>query len=159
MGPVRGRIRRATAADAATLAGLNRPLHDWHAATYPEVFHAAPDPAQVADWFAAQIADPEVTVYLAGDPPHGYLMARLLVRPANPFSPPARRLMIDQVAVAPGSRRQGNARALFAAAEALARELNASEILLDTWAGNDGAQAAFAALGYAPRRALWRRPL
>ena len=50
---------------------------------------------------------------------------------------------IDHIAVAPDARRQGQGRALLDAARALARDLEADEILLDTWEANHDAHAFF----------------
>ncbi|MBE2275072.1 MAG: GNAT family N-acetyltransferase [Rhodobacteraceae bacterium] len=149
-------IRHATAADAATIAGLCVHMQGWHAAHYPEVFFPNPDPVALATHFAARLADPQVTCFLAGTPALGYALCTRQDRPLSVFSPPVRRLMIDHVAVAPGARRQGLGRALLAAARDLAHEIGADEILLDTWAGNTAAHAFFRALGFAPRRMLLR---
>lgn len=158
MGPVRGGVRRAGPDDLEHVVRLNAFVQGWHAAHYPEVFHATPDPDALRAHFAAAMADPAVTVFLSGDPPAAYAMCALRDRPANAFSPARRRLTIEHVATDPGQRRQGHARALFAA-EALAREAGCHEIVLDTWAANSEAHAAFRALGYAPQRHLFARPL
>lgn len=149
-------VRRASVEDAATLAALNVHVHSWHAAHYPDVFLAAPDPKAVLDWFADRLADPACAGFLAGDPPLGYALCSWQMRAANAFSPAVSRLMIDHVAVAPPARRQGHGRALLQAARALARDLGVDEILLDTWEANHDAHAFFRAAGFAPRRMLFR---
>ncbi len=148
-------IRRATPSDAATVVALNAHVQGWHAAHYPEAFFAAPDPAALAAHFAARLAEPGVTCFLAGEPAQGYALCTQQDRAQSLFSPPVRRLMVDHIAVAPGARRQGTGRALLAAARALAREIGADEILLDTWAENTEAHAFFRAEGFAPRRMLF----
>lgn len=150
-------IRRATPADAATVAALNAHVQSWHAAHYPEAFFPAPDPAALEAHFATRLAEPGVTCLLAGDPTVGYALCSLQDRPPSVFSPPVRRLMVDHIAVAPQARRRGIGRALLAAARALARDLGADEILLDTWEGNHEAHAFFEAEGFAVRRMLYRR--
>jgi ribosomal protein S18 acetylase RimI-like enzyme len=149
-------IRRAGPADAATLAALNAHVQGWHAAQYPEVFYPDPDPAALTAWFADRLADPAVTAFLSGDPPLGYALCHLQVREASVFSPGVRRLLVDQIGVAPAARRQGHGRALLQAARGLARDLAADEVLLDTWEANRTAQALFRAEGFAPRRMLFR---
>lgn len=149
-------IRRATARDAATLARLNTHVQAWHAAHYPASFFPDPDPAGLCDWFAERLADLACTAFLAGDPATGYALCTLQTREASVFSPGYRRLMIDQIAVAPEARRQGQGRALLDAARGLARDLGADEILLDTWEANTEAHAFFRANGFAPRRMLFR---
>jgi GNAT superfamily N-acetyltransferase len=86
----------------------------------------------------------------------GYALCSVQARAANVFSPPVRRLMIDQIAVAPAARRKGYGRALLDAARGLARDLAVDEILLDTWEANHDAHAFFRAAGFAPRRMLFR---
>lgn len=149
-------LRRASTADAALLAGLNAHLQAWHAARYPEVFFAVPDRQGLVDWFADRLADPACTVFLSGDPPVGYALCSVQDRAGNVFSPPVRRLMIDHVGVDPRARRTGHGRRLLDAARGLARDLGVDEILLDTWEANTEAHAFFRAMGFSPRRMLFR---
>jgi ribosomal protein S18 acetylase RimI-like enzyme len=149
-------IRRATAADAATLAALNAHVQSWHAAHYPDVFFARPDPEGLVAWFANRLADPACTAFVVGDPPVGYALCQLQTREASVFSPAIRRLMIDHVAVAPEVRRQGHGQRLLEATRGLARDLGVDEILLDTWEANTEAHAFFRAAGFSPRRMLFR---
>jgi GNAT superfamily N-acetyltransferase len=149
-------LRRAVVADAGTVAGLCAHVQGWHAAHYPAVFHAVPDPAALTAHFAERLAEADVTCFLAGDPAVGYAICALQARAASVFSPPQRRLLVDHIAVAPQARRQGVGRALLAAARGLARDLACDEILLDTWEANHDAHAFFAANGFAVRRMLFR---
>jgi ribosomal protein S18 acetylase RimI-like enzyme len=148
--------RRATLADAATLARLNAHVQGWHAARYPEAFFANPDPEALARYFHDRLADPDCTAFLTGDPALGYALCQVQTRDLSLFSPPIRRLLIDHIAVAPEARRQGHGRALLDAARQLARDLEVDEILLDTWEANADAQAFFRTAGFAPRRMLFR---
>lgn len=149
-------IRRATPADAATLARLNAHVQGWHAAQYPEAFFPNPDPVALTAWFTDRLADPACTAFVTGDPALGYALCALQTRDTSVFSPGYRRLMIDQIAVAPEARREGHGRALLDAARQLARDLSTDEILLDTWEANHEAHAFFRAAGFAPRRMLFR---
>ena len=149
-------IRRATPADAPTLARLNAHVQSWHAAHYPEAFFPAPDPEALSQYFTERLSDPGCTAFLTGDPATGYALCQLILRDTSIFSPGYRRLMIDHIAVAPEVRRQGQGRALLRAARDLARDLNADEILLDTWEANHDAHAFFRANGFQPRRMLFR---
>lgn len=148
--------RRATPDDAATLARLNTHVQSWHAAHYPEAFFPHPDPLALTQYFADRLADPACTAFLSGDPATAYALCQLQTRETSIFSPGYRRLMIDHIAVAPEARRQGQGRALLQAARTLARDLHADEILLDTWEANTDAHAFFRAMGFAPRRMLFR---
>ena len=149
-------IRRAAPADAPTLARLNAHVQSWHAAHYPEAFFPAPDPEALSQYFTDRLSDPGCTAFLTGDPATGYALCQLILRDTSIFSPGYRRLMIDHIAVAPEVRRQGQGRALLRAARDLARDLNADEILLDTWEANHDAHAFFRANGFQPRRMLFR---
>jgi ribosomal protein S18 acetylase RimI-like enzyme len=149
-------LRRAGAEDAATLAALNTHVQAWHAAQYPDVFFARPDPERLVQWFEDRLADPACTAFLVGDPPAGYALCSLQSREASVFSPAIRRLMVDHVGVAPEARRQGHGRRLLEAARGLARDLAVDEILLDTWEANTEAHAFFRAAGFSPRRMLFR---
>ena len=148
--------RRATLADAATLARLNAHVQAWHAAHYPEAFVPAPDPKALAGYVSERLSDPGCTAFLSGDPATGYALCQLQTRETSLFSPGYRRLLIDHIAVAPEARRQGQGRALLQAARQLARDLHAGEILLDTWEANHDAHAFFRANGFEPRRMLFR---
>ncbi|MFO1340427.1 MAG: GNAT family N-acetyltransferase [Burkholderiaceae bacterium] len=55
---------------------------------------------------------------------------------------------VYDVAIAPGHRRRGHARAAFVALEAVVRELGLRDIGLHVFAHNAGAQALYHALGY-----------
>jgi ribosomal protein S18 acetylase RimI-like enzyme len=149
-------LRRAGAEDAATLAALNTHVQSWHAAQYPDVFFARPDPEGLVHWFADRLADPGCTAFVVGEPPAGYALCSLQTREASVFSPAIRRLMVDHIGVAPEARRHGHGRRLLGAARDLARELGVDEILLDTWEANTEAQAFFRAAGFSPRRMLFR---
>ena len=148
--------RRATPADAATLARLNAHVQGWHAAHYPEAFFPDPDPMALAAHFAERLADPGCTAFLMGEPATGYALCQLHIRATSVFSPGYRRLMIDHIAVAPEARRQGQGLALLQAVRQLARALQTDEILLDTWESNHDAHAFFRAAGFTPRRMLLR---
>lgn len=148
--------RRATPDEAVTIARLNAHVQGWHAAHYPDVFHAAPDWDGLVAHFADRLADPACTAFLIGDPPLGYALCTVQSREASVFSPAIRRLLIDHVAVAPEARRQGHGRALLHAARDLGRVLGVNEILLDTWEANHEAHAFFRSEGFLPRRMLFR---
>jgi ribosomal protein S18 acetylase RimI-like enzyme len=148
-------IRRAKPADVALIANLNAHVQGWHAAHYPTVFFPKPDPTALLGYFEGRLSEATCTIFLSGEPAAGYAMCTVQVREASIFSPAVRRLMVDQIAVAPEARRQGHGRALLAAARRLARDQHADEILLDTWEANHEAHAFFRAEGFAPRRMLF----
>ena len=148
--------RRATPADAPTLARLNAHVQSWHAAQYPETFFATPDPEGLIAYFRGRLAEPGCTAFLAGDPAQGYALCSLQERDASVFSPAIRRLLVEHVAVAPDARRRGVGRALMQAARDLAGALQVDEMVLDTWEANHEAHAFFRAEGFFPCRMLFR---
>lgn len=148
--------RRATPADAPTLARLNAHVQEWHAAQYPETFFATPDPEGLIAYFQGRLAEPGCTAFLADDPALGYALCSLQERAASVFSPAIRRLLVEHVAVAPDARRRGVGRALMQAARDLAGALQVDEIVLDTWEANHEAHAFFRAEGFSPCRMLFR---
>jgi GNAT superfamily N-acetyltransferase len=150
------RPRHATLADAPILARLNAHVQAWHAMQYPEAFYPNPDPVALTHYFADRLQDPACTAFLTGDPATGYALCQLHLRELSIFSPGYCRLMVDHIAVAPEARRQGQGRALLQAARELARDLQADEIMLDTWDANTDAHAFFRANGFQPRRILFR---
>jgi len=150
------RPRRATVADAVSLARLNAHVQGWHAAQYPDTFHSHPDQKALVAYFTNRLADPDCMAFLTGDPPFGYALCTVQSREASVFSPAIRRLLVDHIAIAPEARRQGHGRLLLQAARDLARELKVDEILLDTWEANHEAHAFFRAEGFAVRRMLFR---
>lgn len=143
-------VRRATVADAFTLAGLNEHVHESHLRAEPTLYRAT-DPAELATWFATRLSDPDVVVFLAGaEQPIGFAVVVHMRAPQTPFSPPRERLLLDQIAVAASARRRGVGRALMNAAEQHARSLGLQSVQLDVRAFNVEAQRFYESLGYAP---------
>lgn len=143
-------VQVARRMDAPALAALNQTVqqlhHDWSAAEY-----LVPDPRAAEDFFRAAVDDPAALVLLAERTGHpvGYLYARELHRPPNPFTAEMRVLYVEQVAVLPERRRSGVGRALFHAAEAAAARRGLDGVRLETAAGNTDAQRFFERMGYA----------
>ena len=71
----------------------------------------------------------------------------------------ARRLYINHIAVHARARRAGVGTKLLAYAEAEARRLAASDIVLDAWVANEGAVAFFNARGYKPANIILAKPV
>ncbi len=88
----------------------------------------------------------------------GYALTELQHRGEHTFAWEQRRLYVHQVGVHPSWRRLGIGRALMLRAEALAVELSADEVALDTWAFNESARRFFEALGYSVYNFRMRKP-
>jgi diamine N-acetyltransferase len=101
-------IRPGTAADAATLTALNAHVHDLHVAAEPYRYRATRHD-EVEAHFQEVLADPEADVLVATTAGEavGYLVARVVRRPAHVFTATYAYLLVDQLAVVPGKRRGG----------------------------------------------------
>ena len=152
-------IRRATAADAAVLAQLNRHVHELHVAAEPRIYKPTSD-EDVAAWFAGRMKAGD-TAFLAFEDaePLGYALARVMERAAHVFGHPRRYVLVDQLAVVRSTRRRGAGRALMNAAEAFARESGVDGVELDVRASNPDAIAFYTALGYRSEQLHLRREL
>ncbi len=123
-------LRRATALDAPVLAAL-------HAASFPDPWSA--------DSFAAMLSQPGVAGWLAGDPPHGFLLARAAADEAE----------ILTVAVIPEARRKGAGAEML---DEMLRVLGAGatrRVFLEVAADNAAARGLYARKGFIP---CGRRP-
>lgn len=110
------------------------------------------------DWIRSTDSAHYVLVAEMGSRPVGYLAAQVQRRRANAFSEGHDRLYVHQVSVDPQFRRRGVGRALFAEIERTARSESLTEVALDTWAFNQGAQRFFEALGFSVFNVrMWKR--
>jgi ribosomal protein S18 acetylase RimI-like enzyme len=145
-------IRQANAGDVGILAELNGVAQELHFTHVPQRFKPV-DTAAASEWFRLMLGDPSVRAWIAesGGSPVGYVLAVTHDRPENPFC--FRRLFceIDQIAVSPGFRRKGLARALVDRALADARSRGIRDLELSSWSFNAGAHEAFRRLGFQPQ--------
>jgi hypothetical protein len=98
------RPRRATVADAVSLARLNAHVQGWHAAQYPDTFHSHPDQKALVAYFTNRLADPDCMAFLTGDPPFGYALCTVQSREASVFSPPS---VVCWLTISPLPQRRG----------------------------------------------------
>ena len=133
-------VRRAQATDAEAIGRL---LHDFNS----EFDDPTPGPRAVAERVRELIAAGEITVLLAGRPPHG--LAVLRFRPA--IWTRALDCYLEELYVVPERRRQGTGRALMEAAIELARRKGADHMDLGTGEDDIGARALYESLGFSNR--------
>ena len=154
-------IRTAGSDDVDLLVRLNRSVQDLHAALHPGDFKAAPDPAEVRAFFRAQLGEPGTIMAIASVSAvaAGYIWLDIALQPETAFLHARQCLVVEQIAVEPGFRRQGVGRALIGHAEATAAARAIDRIDLGIWAGNGEAEAFFAALGFATASFALRRTL
>jgi len=149
-----GKLRLATAADAAALADLNAEVQALHAALSPALYLTVADRAAVTAYFseALQKRENEVALFVTADGIVGYVLIECQCRDATAFTPPWRRLYIHHLTVAKRARRQGVATALMQWAESRARELGIDVLVLDHVANNPEAGSFYDHLGFEPVR-------
>jgi GNAT superfamily N-acetyltransferase len=133
-------IRRAEAGDAATVAQL---LHDFNS----EYEDYTPGVAVLTERLGELLADGEITVLLAGDPPTGFALFRL--RPS--LWAKAGDAYLEELYVIPAQRRKGIGRALLNAAIDSAREAGANHFELTTGETDKEARALYESRGLTNR--------
>lgn len=145
-------IRPAVDTDIPALVALNAGVQALHATLSPEIFKPVVDPVELAAFLRATLDGPAHRLLLAqvDGAAAGYAWGEIQDRAETPFVLVRRRLYLHHLAVDPAFRRRGIAAALLAALEGEARALGLETVVLDAWADNAGAQAFFAAAGYAP---------
>ena len=121
-----------------------------HAQHYPEVFKLPENNDFAVDFFEEMLADPSVRIFIAEEDGEGIgcIVCKLIERPKNPFTLPARILHVDQISVRLEERGKGIGAALMHQAEILAKELGVDRITLDSWDFNLNAHAFFERLGF-----------
>lgn len=133
-------VRRATAADAATIGRL---LHDFNV----EYDEPTPSPAALADRLRELIARDDFAVLLAGDGPDG--LAVLRFRPS--IWSTAEECYLAELYVVPARRGHGLGRALMDRALTLARDHGADHVDLGTSETDTAARALYESLGFTNR--------
>ncbi len=150
-------IRRATPEDAQILAELNQPVLTWHAEAYPDLFRDDTGIPDFTTYFKETIADDAMTVFLTGKTPVGYVHCEVTETPGSVFQHPRRRMTIHAIAVDPEYRGQGHGQALMASALEHAAAHDCNDIILTSWARNEGAHAFFRTMGFGVDRLTFRR--
>jgi ribosomal protein S18 acetylase RimI-like enzyme len=130
-------IRRATAADAAAVARL---LHDFNS----EYEDDTPGVPALTERLGELLADNAIIVLLAGDPPKGFALFR--IRPS--LWAKAGDAYLEELYVAPKSRRRGIGRALLEASVEAARKAGANHFELTTGEDDTEARALYESHGF-----------
>ncbi|MCP4572691.1 MAG: GNAT family N-acetyltransferase [bacterium] len=142
-------VRPATADDLQRLVRLGQQLHRLHVGFAPWRFRVSDDDAFAA-WFTDELAKEDVTLLVAdvNGRVEAYARCESMERPVDLYGEGRKWLEIDQVSVDEDTRRRGLARALFVAAEDLARGHGIERLELNIWTRNDRARTTFTVLGY-----------
>jgi len=144
--------------DCEAVGVLFAELDALHADRLPLLFRPVPQSYRGRTFFERILADEHQTVLLAEETRVlGFVHILLVETPDLPLFNPQLRGLVNAVFVARERRRAGLATALMQAAEAWAAKRGAARIELNTYAFNDEAERAFAAMGYlALSRKLWK---
>jgi GNAT superfamily N-acetyltransferase len=130
-------IRRAGAGDAANVARL---LHDFNS----EYEDYTPGVPALTERLGELLANNEITVLLAGDPPEGFALFR--IRPS--LWAKAGDAYLEELYVVPAQRRKGIGRALLNAAIDAARKAGANHFELTTGETDTEARALYESHGF-----------
>jgi ribosomal protein S18 acetylase RimI-like enzyme len=133
-------IRRATVDDAAAVAQL---LHDFNT----EYDDPTPGVPALTERLGELLADGDITVLLAGDPPLGFALFR--TRPS--LWSKASDVYLEELYVVPEHRRRGIGRRLLNAALDAARKSGANHFELTTGETDTEARALYESTGFTNR--------
>lgn len=144
-------IRQAGPEDADVLSELCMDVQQLHAEALPERFKPPDGPGFARDFMRERLAQPEAIFFVAAieGVDAGYVYARRVDRPDNPFTFAYKGVYIDQISVKPAFRGRGCGAALITAVVEMARTWGASEVTLDTHLFNENARVFFASQGFA----------
>jgi ribosomal protein S18 acetylase RimI-like enzyme len=141
------RVRSATIDDVDAIA----PLFD----AYRGFYGQPSDRARARRWIFDRLSRNEATVLIAEL--DGVAVGFTQLYPFWSSVWTARVLVLNDLYVAPGGRRQGAASALLEAAAALGREQGALRLVLETGPDNHEAQALYRRAGWTQEDSLWFR--
>lgn len=150
-------IRRAKEEDAEAIGRILFEVHAVHHAIRPDLFLEGKrkyDEAEVK----ALIQRTPVLVAEDGGEVIGYAVCYLKETKGGSMAA-HKTLYLDDLCVDEKSRKQGVGKRLFAAVEALARELQCYDLTLNVWEGNDAARAFYDNLGMKPLKTYLEKVL
>lgn len=146
-------IRIENTATPATLAALNKHVHDWHVKAYPGIFRDA-DEKQLEAYFELSLEKPGYHHFVAheNDQAVGFVQAEIRETEGTPFRFPQTLVFIHIIVVSPGCRNRGVGHLLMERVHELAAQKGISRIELDRWVGNELAGRFFSKAGFRPYR-------
>ena len=143
-------IRKASRSDAHILSALNVDVQKIHADALPQIFKQPNSDSFAVQFMLDRLSDPLNVFFIANlqDEDIGYLYARIVDRPENPFMYAWKYLYIDQVSIKPTQQGKGYGQLLLEAVRHLAKDHGIDTIVIDTWSFNTGAHSFFQKNGY-----------
>lgn len=145
-------IREAVATDVPALSALNDAVQALHVANRPEMFRPT-RPEDLSVHFQHLFANAAAKVWVSEREGvlNGYLVGIVRTQAPGPYVLDRTWFELDQIGVAPESRRSGVGRALVEHGVAFAHAQGIDSVELSSWSFNQDAQRAFQALGFAPK--------
>ena len=150
-------IRRAKEEDAEAIGRILFEVHAVHHAIRPDLFLEGKRKYDEGEVKALINKTPVLVAEEAGEV-LGYAVCYLGETKGGSMAA-HKTLYLDDLCVDEKSRKQGVGRRLFAAVEALARELNCYDLTLNVWEGNDAARAFYDSLGMKPLKTYLEKVL
>lgn len=143
-------IRQATVEDAELLARLTVPVQQLHAEAEPDMFKPAEVTNELVKFYAEQLSKDDVYTYIAelNGEAVGYVLAKLVERPDNPFTFAMEHMEIDQISLDPAYRSRGYGEQLVKTVFDLARSLGIVRVVLSAWEFNTHARDFFQKQGF-----------
>lgn len=150
-------IRRAKEEDAEAIGRILFEVHAVHHAIRPDLFLEGKRKYDEAEMKALLNRTPVLVAEEEGNV-IGYAVCCLQETKGGSMAA-HKTLYLDDLCVDEKSRKQGVGKRLFAAVEALARELNCYDLTLNVWEGNDAARAFYDNLGMKPLKTYLEKVL
>lgn len=155
------RYREATAHDLAAICSLGMQVNALHHEALPHLFAPPADPLRDATHWAASIAQPAATTFVA-EHASGQLAGFVtvaIVDEAHSLLQPMRFGRVGTLGVSAEWRGQGIGRMLMQHAQDWAAARGSRELRLNVWAFNEAAQHLYRELGYELRLQTLAKPL
>jgi ribosomal protein S18 acetylase RimI-like enzyme len=152
-------IRRAIKNDALALSTLNVDVQVIHANAVPQLFKQPSSESFALQFMLDRLDDPLNYFFIANldGEDIGYIYARIIDRPENPFRHAWKYIYIDQISIKPAHQRMGFGGLLLEAVRKVAIEEGIDTIALDTWSFNQQSHSFFKKHGFVTfNQRMWR---
>jgi ribosomal protein S18 acetylase RimI-like enzyme len=149
-------IRRVVEQDYEVYCDLFFEINELHRLALPGIFQQPAGKIIDKEYFLSLLKDEQVAIFLASQGSEGqttgFVFVLIRETPSNPLLVPRGYAVVDTLVVRPAFQRTGVGRALMYKAEEWAVRLGVSEVELNVYEFNQGAQTFYERLGYATCR-------
>ena len=144
------RVRRARLGDHLALCALWTQVDALHAEIRPDFFTCGEEPARSKVYLDRIVDDRDQELFVAerGETLVGLIHLQLYETPRSAVFLDRRRAHVEDLVVDRSCQRDGVGRSLLRAGEDWARQVNASQLVLTVWSGNQPGFGFYAAQGY-----------